>query len=120
LGALLAVPASRVSGFYLALVTLGFQYIFEQVTSQFPSFTGGSSGISIPPLTLFGTTMTSLNIVDTAIVLVAVIWWLGLQFASSRFGHAMVAVRDNENAAAAAGISVRRYKVLAFTLSAAC
>jgi ABC-type branched-subunit amino acid transport system permease subunit len=120
LGALLAVPASRVSGFYLALVTLGFQYIFEQVVSQFPKFTGGSSGIPIPPLDLFGTKMTALDIIDTAVVLVAVVWWLGLQFASSRFGHAMVAVRDNENAAAAAGVSVRRYKVLAFTISAVC
>jgi branched-chain amino acid transport system permease protein len=120
LGALLAFPASRVSGFYLALVTLGFQYIFEQVVSQFPDFTGGSSGISIPPLKIFGSIMTPLNIVDTAIVLVAVVWWLGLQFASSRYGHAMIAVRDNENAAAAAGISIRRYKVLAFTISAAC
>lgn len=120
LGAILAIPASRVSGFYLALVTLGFQYIFQQVASQFPSFTGGSSGLSVPPLRLFGTTMTSLNITDTAIVLVAVLWWLGLQFASSRYGHAMVAVRDNENAASAVGISARRYKVLAFMISAGC
>ncbi|HET9146749.1 MAG TPA: branched-chain amino acid ABC transporter ATP-binding protein/permease [Acetobacteraceae bacterium] len=119
-GFILGVISLRLASHYLALVTIGFQIIVELVLNNWSSFTGGADGISnIPRPVLFGFDFVS----DHAF------YWLSLGFLvlasyivyrvrHSRVGSALLALREDEIAASAAGISVFHAKTLAFTISA--
>lgn len=120
LGALLGFPARRVSGLYLALVTLGFLAVVEVVIEEFPDLTGGVRGLSVPKPSLPGFALTS----DLSrYYLVAVAAGLALYVASnllhSRVGRALNAVRQSAFAAQALGVPVGHTKVVAFTVAAA-
>lgn len=119
IGGLLALPALRVSGPYLAMMTIAFSFIVEHVTIEWQALTGGQNGlVGIPPLNpVFG--------LEGERAVGAVAWLLAgfglLTFdllARGRWGKAMVAVRDSETAAAGLGFSVTAVKTLAFVLSA--
>ncbi len=105
----LAAPVFRVRGDYLAIVTLGFGFIIRILAINNPSITNGSLGLSnIPHLS---------NIYWTgglAIVAVAVV----LNIVYSKYGRAMKAVRDDEDAAIAMGVNTFKAKTLAFCTSA--
>ena len=107
-GVIIGVPALRLKGDYLAILTLGFGEIIRVLILATP-FTGGAAGLSgIPLLTNF----TYVFIV--AILTVAVIF----AFIHSRHGRAVIAIREDEIAAEAAGIHTTYYKLLAFVLAA--
>jgi len=129
-GLAFGLPALRLPGLYLALVTFGFAIAVPQVIRYLDGVSGGTAGIQLfgnPNLTgatankvdLPGRTVTFnewLYHLTWAIALVLlVVAWILL---ASRFGRALRAVRDNEVAAAASGISLARYKTLAFGVSA--
>ena len=107
-GVIIGVPALRLKGDYLAILTLGFGEIIRVLILATP-FTGGAAGLSGIPLL---TTFTYVFIV--AILTVAVIF----AFIHSRHGRAVIAVREDEIAAEAAGIHTTYYKLLAFVLAA--
>ena len=114
------LPMLRLRGHYLALATLGFNVSFHIVASGWESFLGGTDGIgSIPAPTLFGqsfdTTQTYFYILWGALLMAVV---LAARLRTSHVGRAMIAVRDDEIAAAAASIDVVRVKVQAFALGA--
>ena len=108
LALLIGVPALRLKGDYLAILTLGFGEIIRVLILATP-FTGGAAGLSGIPLL---TTFTYVFIV--AILTVAVIF----AFIHSRHGRAVIAIREDEIAAEAAGIHTTYYKLLAFVLAA--
>ena len=107
-GVIIGVPALRLKGDYLAILTLGFGEIIRVLILATP-FTGGAAGLSGIPLL---TTFTYVFIV--AILTVAVIF----AFIHSRHGRAVIAIREDEIAAEAAGIHTTYYKLLAFVLAA--
>ena len=107
-GVIIGVPALRLKGDYLAILTLGFGEIIRVLILATP-FTGGAAGLSGIPLL---TTLTYVFIV--AILTVAVIF----AFIHSRHGRAVIAIREDEIAAEAAGIHTTYYKLLAFVLAA--
>ena len=107
-GVIIGVPALRLKGDYLAILTLGFGEIIRVLILATP-FTGGAAGLSGIPLV---TTFTYVFIV--AILTVAVIF----AFIHSRHGRAVIAIREDEIAAEAAGIHTTYYKLLAFVLAA--
>lgn len=107
-GVIIGVPALRLKGDYLAILTLGFGEIIRVLILAMP-FTGGAAGLSGIPLL---TTFTYVFII--AIITVAVI----LAFIHSRHGRAVIAIREDEIAAEAAGIHTTYYKLLAFVLAA--
>ena len=115
-----AIPATRLEGFYLALVTLALAQLFIVVLNEGGNVTGGTGGIAnyrLPPI--FGWRITgppyTLVIVGLLAATFALLWRLD----HSWFGRACRALRDNPEAAAAMGVDVARTKVIVFTLTSA-
>jgi branched-chain amino acid transport system permease protein len=106
---MLSFPVFRVRGDYLAIVTLGFGFIIRIFAMNTPAYTNGALGLNdIPDIADFLWTGT------TALVTLVVM----LHLVHSRYGRAMKAVRDDEDAASAMGIDTFRIKTQAFMTSA--
>jgi branched-chain amino acid transport system permease protein len=130
-GLLIGLPASRIKGSYLAIVTLAMAYVFPELVVRFESLTGGSNGKGpargdarlIPPSWLpiadAGRLARPLWVFCLLLVIATVMFVLARNGVHSRPGRALVALRDNEASARASGIDVVRYKAFAFALSAA-
>jgi len=115
-----AIPSTRLEGFYLALATLALAQLFVVVLNEGGDVTGGTGGLAnykLPPV--FGVQVggPGYTLVILALLLgtFAILWRLD----HSWFGRACRAVRDNPEAAAAMGIDVARTKVLVFTITSA-
>ncbi|MDR7426524.1 MAG: branched-chain amino acid ABC transporter permease [Armatimonadota bacterium] len=118
-GWLLGVPALRLSGPYLAIATLGFGTAVSQILVKWEPVTGGYMGIKPPPPSFGPWTLTG----DAALYYLAVAVLVGMAMLAANLlrgpvGRAFVALRDSEPAAQASGISLSRYKTLAFAISA--
>jgi branched-chain amino acid transport system ATP-binding protein len=119
-GLVLAAPALRVSGPYLAMVTVAFGIIIEQILIEWVDLTGGFGGIfNIPQPTLFNLPPGMRNVVLLAWIaaILALISFAALK--NHNWGRAWQAVRDDEIAATALGLDVLRIRLMAFALSAA-
>lgn len=125
-GVVLGLPAIRIKGLYLALVTLAIAVAFPEVIRRFSGLTGGATGLTMRAKTIAPPGWTGLGIGErntyvfwlALVVLLLTLLCLRL-LTRSRWGLAMVAVRDSEVAAASSGIDVARVKTLAFGLSGA-
>jgi branched-chain amino acid transport system permease protein len=120
LGAALGYPARRLSGLYLALVTLGFLELVGIVLEEFPAYTGGIRGLKVPWPEMFGFSFqsnVSLYLLVFALTVGAIAVAYNIQ--QSRYGRAFDAVRQSPFAAQALGIPVARVKLIAFSLNAA-
>jgi len=119
-GALLAVPALRVRGPYLAMVTIAFGWVIFKVLQEWVSVTGGDLGLSSIPKAQLGR-----YLFDTGsfyyVVLGFFVATLMLQhrLVNSDFGLRIIAIKHSEIAVSAVGINVYRLKVLVFVISAA-
>ena len=119
-GLVLAVPALRVRGPYLAMVTIAFGFIVEQLAAEGGQLTGGWNGISgIPTPSLFGFRFVEREIAILVLVLTATSLWLYSRLASSPWGKAMCAVRDSEVASQSIGLDPTLLRSTAFAISAA-
>ena len=130
IGFLFGIPALRLSGLYLALATFAIAVSMPAVIKRFEGFTGGGGGINLFGLPELTASLTPVEVLGQELVfndwlyylcwtiaLVAyVIAWL---FLGGRTGLALRAVRDSETAAQSSGVSLPRYKTLAFGVSAA-
>jgi len=115
---IVALPSTRLEGFYLALATLAFSQLVLVVINEGGDLTGGTGGIanySLP--SVLGHAISGPRYTIVLVLLVALTLWVLRRLDDSTFGRACRAVRDNANAAAAMGVDVRRTKVLAFTLT---
>jgi branched-chain amino acid transport system permease protein len=119
-GAVMALPAFRLSTWYFALITLGFAEVVGGLLTEWRALTHGFAGVvGIPKPVVLGHMLTSSDLYWLALSL-NVVALLGMaNLLRSRFGRALVAVRDNPVAATAAGVSLVRIKMLAFVVSAA-
>jgi len=120
--AIIGWPLLRLRGHYLALATIGFGVVFEIVAKNWTKVTGGYDGlIGIPPISVFGWTVDNdVQFFPVALAMTVVVALLAYAVRASRFGRAMIAVRDDELAAAVVGISVTRTKMLAFVIAGGC
>jgi branched-chain amino acid transport system ATP-binding protein len=119
-GALLAVPALRVRGPYLAMVTIAFGFIVEQGAVEWSDVTGGWNGlIGIPTPSLAGHSFAEREIAVFVALFTALAIWLFSRLAASRWGKAMRAVRDAEVASQSIGIDPTVIRTVAFAISAA-
>jgi branched-chain amino acid transport system permease protein len=119
-GLLVGVPALRLSGLYLALITFGIAVSFPQVPKRFDHFLGGTTGKVLnlvkPPFGLDTTPNDWLYYLTWGIAFVLlVVAWLLLR---GRPGRALQAIRDSELAAVSSGVNLATYKTLAFGISA--
>jgi branched-chain amino acid transport system permease protein len=118
-GCAIGIPAIRVSGLYLAMVTVGFSEILQWVLKHWKSVTGGPDGIIVPSPVFFGIEFRSDFHTFAIILAVTMLMTLLAQgIIRSRLGRAFVAIRDSEIAAQCNGVNVARTKVFAFTISA--
>ena len=112
-GVIIGIPALRLRGDYLAIVTLAFGEIVRSLFQNSSDSTfGGSLGLDTPR---FDKNYLFL----IAFILVLVTLAISQNLIRSKHGRAITAIRDNEIAARATGINVTKYKLLAFILSAA-
>ncbi|MEG1605822.1 MAG: branched-chain amino acid ABC transporter ATP-binding protein/permease [Clostridia bacterium] len=109
-GYLIGIPALRLRGDYLAIITLGFGEIIRVlINTVFAPWTGGGKK-------MFGISLyTSF---DNAFWIMVIVVALLYMLAWSRQGRAILAIRENEVAADASGVPVTRYKIRTFTISA--
>lgn len=119
-GAALAAPALRVTGPYLAMVTIAFGVIVERVLIEWVGLTGGFGGLSsIPKPTLLGLQPALKDVVLAAVIFAFLaVWSFGL-LKQHPWGRAFQAVRDDETAAVALGLNPLFVRVMAFSVSAA-
>ena len=116
-GALLALPALRVKGPYLAMVTIAFGFIVENVAVEWRGVTGGQNGLmGIARPGGISERAVAIGSIVVAALFTFAFWRLSL----SRWGAAMCAVRDSETAAESIGLSPVRIKTAAFVISAVC
>jgi branched-chain amino acid transport system permease protein len=114
------IPTLRLTGHYLAMATLGFNLVIHHVFLQWDSVTGGPSGLTgIPPFALFGV------VVQGEVGHFYLLWGaamvaltLTLNLIRSGIGRGLAALAQDEGAAAAMGVDVRRGKIVIFTASA--
>jgi branched-chain amino acid transport system permease protein len=120
LGAGLGYPARRLSGLYLALITLGFLELVGTIIEEFPDYTGGIRGLKVPRPEIFGFSLQSnVSLYFFVFVLTVGTVAVGYNIQRSRYGRAFDAVRQSPFAAQALGIPVARVKMIAFSLNAA-
>jgi len=112
-----ALPALRLSGLYLALVTLAFAQFTQWLMLNWERVTFGAGGFKVPPLT-FGSLQPALGLYYLSLLLCGLLVAGAWNTVRSGIGRALVAVRDSEVAAEALAIDLARYKAIAFSLSA--
>ena len=119
-GFLFAIPAVRLKGDYLALVTLGFGEIVHITLNNWDSFTKGPNGISgITPPSFFYLELSSLSSLYYLVLFFVVIAIVVMRrVRSSKIGRAWIAIREDEIATAAMGINNTMYKLYAVAFGA--
>ena len=121
IGALLALPAMRVKGPYLAMITIAFGFVIENTIVEMRSVTGGQNGImgitapSIGSWAQGERAVALLAIAATGAALAGFVW-----LSRGAWGAAMRAVRDSETAAESIGLNPLLIKTTAFSASALC
>ncbi|MGC5255637.1 ABC transporter permease subunit [Gordonia sp. DT218] len=125
-GVVVGLPALRIRGLPVAVVTLGLAVFLEAFWFRNNSFNGGVNGAHVEPPSIFGLDL-GIGAGDDypripfglMCLLVLVVIGIGVaKLRTSRLGASMLAVRANERSAAAAGINVSRTKLIAFALGA--
>jgi len=118
-GLLLGIPSLRVRDDFLAITTIGINFIVEAVFLYVPFF-GGALGIGgIPRVTFFHVKMKGLPYLYLCLAFLALVLLVCRWFTRSWAGLACFALREEETAAASMGISPVRFKLVAFVLGTA-
>lgn len=117
-GVLLAYPTVRVRGVYLAVVTIAFGLIVENIAIEWQSLTGGTTGLtSIPAPNAFGIRLSGYAYYAVLAVTLFLLVVGTHNLKHSRYGRAMLAVSQSETAARALGLSPTTMRTLAFVVS---
>ena len=117
-GALLALPALRVTGPYLAMVTLAFGTIIQILINEMTFLTEGPLGITIPKPSVMGHKLSEHEFYWLTFALMVVSLVVVHRILKSQLGRAFEALRGSPVASDCMGVSVYRYKVYAFVISA--
>jgi len=113
LALVIGYPCLRLKGPYFAISMLGLNEVVRALVSYFEGFTGGGSGISLPPIVATVPVYYAMGTVALTVPLVTYF------IITSRFGLRLLSIREDELAAEAMGINTARHKLYAFLLSAA-
>jgi branched-chain amino acid transport system permease protein len=118
-GVLVALPALRVQGHYLAIATLGFALFVQQVLFEWESLTGGRQGLFVPRPSLFGFELRDdfayYYLLFAIFLLLA---WVVGNFVKSHTGRSLMALRMSPVAAECSGIARPIHIIIAFSVSA--
>ncbi len=118
-GLVLGLPALKVRGHYLALVTLAFGEIVQEIIIQWKDVTNGIDGVHVPPPSLFGMVLAKdRGLYYLILGVAALLVWGARNLTASATGRAFKAIASGELAAQAMGVSLAGHKLLAFVVSA--
>uniref|UniRef100_UPI0033403A72 branched-chain amino acid ABC transporter ATP-binding protein/permease n=1 Tax=Castellaniella defragrans TaxID=75697 RepID=UPI0033403A72 len=117
-GAILALPALRVTGPYLAMVTLAFGTIIQILINEMTFLTAGPLGIMLDKPVIAGHMLSGPQYYWVVLLLLSLSVLVTQRVANSHYGRAFEALRDSPIACDCMGVSVYRYKVIAFVISA--
>lgn len=106
------IPTMRLRGAYFAIAMLAFAEAMKQVVMEFDRFTGGGNGLSLPIYTNY--LFFYYIMFSTVVLTIGVTYW----FEKSKFGKALMAIREAELAAEVSGVNTFRCKLIAFGISA--
>lgn len=112
-GFLIGIPTLKLSGDYLAIVTLGFGEIIRVVFLNLTTITGGSNGVSFASPVGYNPLYSYIMVICILIGIIVLVQ----NFIRSTYGRAILAVRDDEIAADSTGISVFKYKMVGFVIA---
>ena len=118
IGLIFGIPSLRLRGLYLAIATLSAYFITTYVIVHWERMTNGVLGFNVPPATLFGVPLDSdarIFYVIWALVVPATLFAKNLF--RTRVGRAFIAIRDRDVAASVMGVSLFKYKLMAFVIS---
>ena len=118
-GVVVGVPSLRIKGFYLMVATLAFQMVIDYGIIHWEGLTRGIRGIELPTPDFLGFSLQShqaffIFVFATMVILM----WGAKNLTRSKIGRAFIAIRDNDISAEIIGISIFRYKLLSFAVSA--
>jgi branched-chain amino acid transport system permease protein len=116
-GMIVGLPALRLRTFYFAMTTLGFSTIVTQIALAWKSVTGG--GVGVPGPVMPKPFDSPWGFYFFCLALAVLVTWMTINLASSRYGRALVAIRDADVAAEAVGISKPALLVKIFIFSGA-
>ncbi|MCR4672085.1 MAG: branched-chain amino acid ABC transporter permease [Lachnospiraceae bacterium] len=118
IGILVGVLSLKMSGLYLGIATLCVAEIFRKTFSQFTQVTGGFAGKSASFPVLFGTIkLKQTGTFVLLIVFMVLAMMLTYNLVHGQLGRALHAIRSSETAAQAMGVSLRKYRLVAFALA---
>jgi branched-chain amino acid transport system permease protein len=118
-GVLVGLPALRMTGVYLAIATLAFALIIQEVFTRWERVTHGLKGKPVQKVILFGMPLGSdLDFYFLCLAFLIGSLWLTANLLRSATGRAWVAIRDSEVAAQSMGVNLAAYKTMAFAYSA--
>jgi branched-chain amino acid transport system permease protein len=125
-GVIVGLPALKIRGLYLAVVTLAAGVTFPELVDRFAGLTGGSQGLLISLVQLKPPAWSGFTIGQEgewlywlSVVLLIIVMLIVHNIVESRYGLAMMAVRDNELAASASGVNITVLKPVTFGVSSA-
>ncbi len=118
-GLLLAIPTIRLRGDYLAIATLGFAIIVENVFRNWTSLTRGPLGLpGIPKPQLFNITFSGFSYLILVLVFLLIVYLFIRYIIRSPYGRVLKSIREDELVTASLGKNVVRYKTQALVISA--
>ncbi|MEA2682409.1 MAG: branched-chain amino acid transport system ATP-binding protein [Chloroflexota bacterium] len=117
---LVGLPALRLKGLYLAIITLSLGYMMVNSIFRMSIFAGGSAGVEMPRRIAGDLLLNNhADYLAMSLVVLLGIWLVDSNVTRSKLGRAFAAIREDEAVAQAFGINVSRYKLMAFVLSGA-
>jgi branched-chain amino acid transport system permease protein len=121
LGALVGIPSLRILDDYFVITTFAFQVIAFSVLNNWVAFTGGPVGLpGIPQPSILGWQVNShMEYLLLVVILAAIVLWICHRIVHSPFGRVLMAIREDETFALAAGKNIAAYKILLFVIGAA-
>ena len=119
-GLIVGLPALRLKGIYLAIATLAFNVIVEEILARWHSLTGGNEGMTVKPVRMFGYELTNdWQFYYLSLALTVLCGLACVNLLRSPTGRAFVAIRDSEISASCLGVNLAKYKTMSFAISAA-
>ncbi len=117
IGTIVGFISLRIEGMYLAIITLGLSEILNEVFKNAVNLTGGVNGLRITQLTMFNTLITHREFYFVLVFVMVLAMILTINIISSPTGRAMLAMKNSTSAAMAMGISILKYRLLAFVIA---
>jgi len=115
----ISLPAFKVKGFYLTLVSMGVLEIVQRILVEWQPVTGGSVGLYLPEWKMLGFTLDKYGKFYVILAAMVLILIFQRNLVKSRWGRDFRAIQNNEVAAGGMGINFRSYRMLGFFINAA-